>query len=175
MLVTTQWPLKRAATSPHLSGCVFYGCLESLTDLSALWFTASCQYMYICICRPSCSIMDIALDWKVKFQRKRLFPDYLDYFHCYGLLLASMLVHLLSLHWGGVSAGSFNTSSPRQNGRQFPDDIFNTFSLNENIWISIEISMKFVLKSPINNIQALVHIMAWRRLGDKPLSEPIKV
>ena len=37
MLVTTQWPLKRAATSPHLSGFVFYGCLESLTGLSALW------------------------------------------------------------------------------------------------------------------------------------------
>ena len=39
MLVTTQWPLKRAATSPHLSGFVFYGCLESLTELSALWST----------------------------------------------------------------------------------------------------------------------------------------
>ena len=39
MLVTTQWPLKRAATSPHLSGFVFYGCLESLTELSALWTT----------------------------------------------------------------------------------------------------------------------------------------
>ena len=37
MLVTTQWPLKRAATSTHLSGFVFYGCLESLTELSALW------------------------------------------------------------------------------------------------------------------------------------------
>ena len=38
MLVTTQWPLKRAATSPHLSGFVFYGCLESLMELSALCF-----------------------------------------------------------------------------------------------------------------------------------------
>ena len=38
MLVTTQWPLKPAATSPHLPGFVFYGCLESLTELSALWF-----------------------------------------------------------------------------------------------------------------------------------------
>ena len=35
--------------------------------------------------------------------------------------------------------------------------------------------MKFVPKVPINNIQALVHIMAWRRLGDKPLSEPMMV
>ena len=43
---------------------------------------------------------------------------------------------------------------------------------NENIWISIKISLKFVPKGPINNISALVHIMAWRRLGDKPLFEP---
>ena len=35
--------------------------------------------------------------------------------------------------------------------------------------------MKFVPKGPINNIPALVQIMAWRRLGDKPLSEPMMV
>ena len=43
--------------------------------------------------------------------------------------------------------------------------------MNENIWISIKISLKFVPKGPINNIPALVQIMAWRRTGDKPLSE----
>ena len=35
--------------------------------------------------------------------------------------------------------------------------------------------MKFVPKSPINNIQALIQIMAWRRPGDKSLSEPMMV
>ena len=35
--------------------------------------------------------------------------------------------------------------------------------------------MKFVPKGPINNIPALVHIMAWRRPGDEPLSEPMLV
>ena len=30
-------------------------------------------------------------------------------------------------------------------------------------------------KGPINNIPALVQIMAWRRPGDKPLSEPMMV
>ena len=49
------------------------------------------------------------------------------------------------------------------------------FFLNENIWISIKISPKLVIKGPINNIPALVQIMAWRRPGDKPLSEPIMV
>ena len=55
------------------------------------------------------------------------------------------------------------------------DDIFNHIFLNENIWIAIEISMKIFPKSPINNIPALVQIMAWRRPGDKPLSEPMMV
>ena len=31
----------------------------------------------------------------------------------------------------------------------------------------------FIHKGPINNIPALVQIMAWRRPGDKPLSEPM--
>ena len=37
----------------------------------------------------------------------------------------------------------------------------------------MEISLKFVSRVPINNIPALVQIMAWRRLGDKPLSDPM--
>ena len=45
----------------------------------------------------------------------------------------------------------------------------------ENVWIPIKISMIFVPKGPINNIPALVQIMAWRRPGDKPLSKPMMV
>ena len=69
----------------------------------------------------------------------------------------------------------FNTLTPRQDGRLFPDDIFKWIFLNENVWISIEISLKFVPEGQINNIPALVQIMAWRRPGDKPLSEPMMV
>ena len=47
--------------------------------------------------------------------------------------------------------------------------------MNENEWISIKISLKFVPKGPINNIPALVQIMTWRRPGDKPLSEAMVV
>ena len=45
--------------------------------------------------------------------------------------------------------------------------------LNENEWISIKISLKFVPTGLINNIPAMVQVMAWRRPGDKPLSETI--
>ena len=41
--------------------------------------------------------------------------------------------------------------------------------------ISIKISLKFVPKGPINNNPSLVQVMAWRRSGDKPLSEPMMV
>ena len=61
------------------------------------------------------------------------------------------------------------------NGSHFPDEIFKCIFLNENVWISIEISLKFVPKGLFNNIPALVQIMAWRRSGDKPLSETMMV
>ena len=56
----------------------------------------------------------------------------------------------------------------------FPD-IFKWIFVNKNVWISIRVSLKFVPKCQINNIPTLVQIMAWRRPGDKPLSEPMMV
>ena len=68
-----------------------------------------------------------------------------------------------------------NSLRPRQNGRRFADDTFKCIFLNENVRISIKISLKFAPEGPINNIPSLVQIMAWRRPGDKPLSEPMMV
>ena len=63
----------------------------------------------------------------------------------------------------------------RQNGHHFADNIFKCISSNDNAWISLTISLKFVSKVGINNIPALVQIMAWRRPCDKPLPEPTMV
>ena len=68
-----------------------------------------------------------------------------------------------------------NTLSQRQNGRHLPDGIFKCIFLDGNVWSSNNISLQFVPKGPINNIPALVQIMAWRRPGDKPLSEPMMI
>ena len=68
-----------------------------------------------------------------------------------------LLFQCALLHW-------FNTLRPRQDGRHFPDNIFKCIFLNENVSISIMISLKFVPKD-------LIHIIP----GDKPLSEPIMV
>ena len=68
-----------------------------------------------------------------------------------------------------------NTLRPRRNGQHFADNIFKRIFFNENVIIYIKISLKFLQKGPINNIPALVQIMAWRWWGDKPLSEPVMV
>ena len=77
--------------------------------------------------------------------------------------------------YSSFSTTKVNTLRPRQNGRRFADAVFKGIFLNENVWILIKFSLKFVPKGPINNIPALVQIMAWRRPGDKPLSEPMMV
>ena len=78
----------------------------------------------------------------------------------------------MCLPYACVPQCGFNTLKPRQNRRHFADDVFKCNFLNENVWILIKISLKLVLEGPINNIPAMVQIMAWRRTGDKPLSEP---
>ena len=53
------------------------------------------------------------------------------------------------------------------------DNIFKHISLNENIWISIKISLKFEPEVPIYDKPAMVQIMTWCLTSDKPLSEPM--
>ena len=66
-----------------------------------------------------------------------------------------------------------NLSPPGHYGSNFADDIFICIFINEKFCVLIRILMKFVLKAPVDNNPALVQIMAWRRLGDKPLSDPM--
>ena len=89
--------------------------------------------------------------------------------------ISSHGIDLLLPECPSFSTRRVNTLRPRQNGRHFADEIFKCILLNENVWITIKNSLKFVPKGPINNIPALVQIMAWRRPGDKPLFEPMLV
>ena len=96
-----------------------------------------------------------------------------DYISMLGLKLNHVSKRGHRPQW--VNSVLVNTLRPRQNGRHFADDMFKCIFLNENVWIPIEISLKFVPKGSINNNPALFQIMAWRRPGDKPLSEPMMV
>ena len=96
---------------------------------------------------------------------------FLAYFVRAGMLEIQDAVYIM----GGKQRYMPNISTlrPRQNGRHFPDDIFKYIFLNENMWIFIEILLKFVPNGLINNIPALVQKMPWYRPGDNPLSEPM--
>ena len=80
----------------------------------------------------------------------------------YGNTLQGNLTDLT--HWGRVKMDAISQTT-----------LSKRIFLNDNVRIPIKISLKFVPKVPIINIPALVQIMAWRRLGDKPLSEPMLV
>ena len=69
-----------------------------------------------------------------------------------------------SIHWGRDKMNAISQTT-------FLKCVFQ----NENVWIPIKFSLKFIPKGPINNIPALVQIMAWCRSGDKPLSELMMV
>ena len=63
-------------------------------------------------------------------------------------------------------------------GRDKMDTILQTTFSSAFFWMKMfefrwKVSLKFVPKDLINNIPALVQMMAWRRPGDKPLSEPM--
>ena len=55
------------------------------------------------------------------------------------------------------------------------DDIFKCIFLNENYILPIQISLKFVPTSPIDNKPVLVQVKAWRLFGAKPLPETMMV
>ena len=87
--------------------------------------------------------------------------------------MSIIAMYKLAVMYSQCSQVIINTLRSRQNGRHFTDDIFECIFLNANVWTVIEISLKFIAKGPINNIPALVQIMAWRRPGNKPLSEAL--
>ena len=56
--------------------------------------------------------------------------------------------------------------------KHYADNLFKCMSLNKNMWISINVSLKCVPKCQINNILSLVLVMIWR--PDKATSDYLK-
>ena len=86
-------------------------------------------------------------------------------------LFGLQLIHVSKT--GCMEGIDINSYSPGQNGQHFADDILKCIVVNEKFYILIRISLKFVPKAVIDDGQALVQVMAWRRIGDKPLPEPM--
>ena len=81
---------------------------------------------------------------------------------------ASYVMTLILSHYGTANIlQKVNKLRLIPNGHNFPDMIFKCIFLIENILIYIELLLKFVPKSPIINIPALVQMMAiiWTTIG----------
>ena len=111
--------------------------------------------------------MDVWHTWRIKLLRLTI-----ECYKIYGLMQkrCNSIAYAPNLH-----LISINSLRSRQNGNHLTDDVFKRIFLNENVWSLLQISLKFVPKVPINNIPALVQIMACHRPGDKPLSKPMMV
>ena len=64
-----------------------------------------------------------------------------------------------------------DTLKPGHYGRHIEKTLSNAFS--EKSLYLIKISQKFIPNGPIDNITAMVQIMAWCQPGAKSLSEPM--
>ena len=83
-----------------------------------------------------------------------------------------MLLLTNNVHGCWESTHCFLTHLPLDKmATSLADNIFKCIFLNENYKIPIQISLKFVPRSPIDHKPAFVQVMAWRRTGDKPLPE----
>ena len=94
-------------------------------------------------------------------------------------------------HYGDVTRAAWHIKSPRVwlflqlwlNSTHWGRDKMaaisqTTLSIAFSLMKMLEFQLNFhwsLPKGPINNIPALVQIMAWRRPGDKPISEPVMV
>ena len=71
------------------------------------------------------------------------------------------MMPLVLTHWGQDKMAAISQTTLR------------CIFLNENVTISIKISLKLVPKDSINDIPSMIQIMVWRWPSDKPLSEPV--
>ena len=110
------------------------------------------------------------LAFQVKFRDKKMHINiYFQSYSQHHLNKFTFNLHLNHLkHHSTQICDHSNT-----NGRHFPEDTLKWVFVTEIVWISIKTSLKFVPGGLINNIPTLVQIMAWHRIGNKPLSEPM--
>ena len=94
-----------------------------------------------------------------------------DWYHRYTIGYSGMDIWDL---WTSTYWRRYNILKAIQYGRHFSDDIFKCISLNENIWISLKLSLKCVPKVPIDHIPAC-DIYQWRIYASFGLNELTKL
>ena len=67
----------------------------------------------------------------------------------------------------------FHFFLPEQNAALIRKRILKCIFMSVIFFSLIQISLKFVLKGPVNNTSVLVQVMAWRHTDDKVSPEPL--
>ena len=141
------------------------------------WNANGCQGGKNYVMIPLTAALDVIITWNAASDKVVTVMIFVIQINNLQQIQLDTEMKMLSL-WQADSftvSGCINSLRPRPIRRHFADDIFKCISENENEWISPRISLKFVPKVRINNIPSLVQIMAWRRPGDRPQSEPMMV
>ena len=146
---------KYARDSKHIN------CLQGYNDrfLNYQGFQPVCLWsVYKGLSDYICRISYLYQDWILKIMVSILVIFNLAINHCF---------NGLKLKWPEVIISSFNTLRSWQNRHHFADDMCKWIFLNENLLISLKISLKFAPKVRINNIPAWVQVMAWHTGTDQ--------
>ena len=118
------------------------------------------------LCRPRCVhgfLLNIEQIWHIIDSKRD--PEWVSF----TIFLLKWLVLMISLGYICMQHLEAETKWP-----SFPRRHFPIYTL-EWKWILNIVRPNLVPMGPINNSTALFQIMAWRGLGDKPLSEPTLV
>ena len=126
---------------------------EQCSTLITIWGAVCKESTFISILKS----LNNQNAWNKYFDDEQLFTNN-TYWVIHTLLPASSLRTCWELVSVSMMLDDNNTLRSRQKCRHYPDEFFKCIFVNETIWISITISLKFVPKDPINNVPALVQI-----------------
>ena len=127
------------------------------------------DHKHLCNCCYKCIVYTCLNSWHLSWYNFIYVKSM--YGHSRAKTLLSFKYNLIHLPLNKMAAISQDNLSVKWQPSCW--DIFRCIFLNEKFCILIESSLKFVPKGPIDNIPALVQIMAWHLFGAKPLSEPM--
>ena len=93
--------------------------------------------------------------------------------NAFEMLFWSMQPHSFKPQYVNIPCTGINTLRTRQNGCHVAADILKCISMNENVWILNNMSLKCIPWDLIRNMSAFVQVMAWPLTGTTPLPEPM--
>ena len=156
----------------HLSLCIHQFCINILYQCIPLHNCVTC--LFVVICQSDYMLIKwlnlwmrlVFLNALSLWYRKQMCNSIMPQIH----FSKTYSVYAYCSHI--FQKNNFNTLRHKQN-RWYFADVSTCIFLNDNCCILIQILLNYVPKGPVDNKPALVQIMAWHWMGNKPLSKPM--